>query len=91
MRSMYPADPTFMHGSSESQKFISLENFSVARFCGIFEDLKNPKFHFILKIDFLKLFCGRLCWKRIFKQKGLLERIYMDKIKRKVFDKTYLH
>ena len=55
MRSMYPADPIFMHGSSKSQKFISLENFSVARFCGIFEDLKNPKFHLILKKDFLKI------------------------------------
>ena len=47
MRSMYPADPTFMHESFKSQKFISFVNFSVVRFCGIFDDLIISKFHLI--------------------------------------------
>ena len=59
---MYLADPTFMHGSSKSQKFLSLVNFSDARFCGIFDDL------FISKISFdLKKISRKYFWKIVFK------------------------
>ena len=79
---------------TKSQKFLSLVNFSIARFCGIFEDLIKSEILYDLEKDFPKIIFKRLrlivtyflCWKGILKQKRILEKIYTARIKRKVFE-----